>query len=316
MLEEWKNLSVDETAERLDAGLDGLSSKDIPSRLEKYGRNEIVEKRINPILKFLIYFWGPIPWMIEGAAIISAVIRRWEDFWIITVLLLLNAGIGFWQERKADSAIELLKAKLALRARVRRDGKWQDVPAAELVPGDVIRVRAGEVLPADLKLIDGDFLQMDESALTGESLPTEKHVSDVVYSGTIVRQGEMNALVIVTGMETVLGQTARLVEEARTVSHFQKALVKIGDYLIVLAVVLVIVIFLVALYRHESDRRDGRCGHPVLRQDGYDYTKPVERRRAPAPRGFQRHGCSLLWITGIERGKPGPDRNGSICEGR
>jgi H+-transporting ATPase len=252
MPEEWKELSVEETAKRLDADLEGLSSDDIPPRLEKYGRNEIVEKKVNPLVKFLKYFWGPIPWMIEGAAILSAVVRHWEDFWIITILLLLNAGVGFWQERKADNAIELLKQKLALRARVRRDGKWQDVPAAELLPGDLVRVRAGEIVPADLKLVDGDFLQADESALTGESLPVEKQVSDIAYSGSVVRQGEMNALVTATGMDTFFGRTARLVEEARTVSHFQKAVVKIGDYLIVLAIALVVVIFLVSMYRHES----------------------------------------------------------------
>jgi len=224
----------------------------VAARQEQYGRNEIVEKRKNPLLKFLNYFWGPIPWMIEGAAILSAVIRRWEDFWIIAVLLMLNAAVGFWQEHKADNAIELLKKKLALRARVHRDGKWQDLTAAELVPGDVVRVRSGEVVPADLKLVDGDYLQIDESALTGESLPVEKHVSDIAYSGSVVRQGEMNALVTVTGMDTFFGRTARLVEEAKTVSHFQKAVVKIGDYLIVLAIALVAVIFLVSLYRHES----------------------------------------------------------------
>jgi len=252
MSDEWKDLSVDETVKRLDADLNGLSSKDIPARLEKYGRNEIAEKKKNPFLKFLNYFWGPIPWMIEVAAILSAVIHRWEDFWIISILLLLNASVGFWQEHKADNAIELLKKKLALRARVRRDGKWKDVPAAELVPGDIVRVRPGEVVPADLKLVDGDYLQIDESALTGESLPVEKHAADVAYSGSVVKQGEMNALVTVTGMDTFFGRTARLVEEARTVSHFQKAVVKIGDYLILLAIALVVVIFFVSLYRHES----------------------------------------------------------------
>jgi H+-transporting ATPase len=252
MSQEWKDLSIDEAAKRLDTGLTGLSSKDVPARLQKYGRNEIIERKRNPLLKFLNYFWGPIPWMIEGAAILSAVIRRWEDFWIIAVLLLLNAGVGFWQERKADNAIDLLKKKLALRARVRRDGAWQDVPAAELVPGDIVRLRSGEVVPADLKLVDGEYLQIDESALTGESLPVEKHVSDIAYSGSVVRKGEMNALVTVTGMDTFFGRTARLVEEAKTVSHFQKAVVKIGDYLIVLAIALVVIIFFVSLYRHES----------------------------------------------------------------
>jgi H+-transporting ATPase len=190
--------------------------------------------------------------MIEAAVILSAVIQRWEDFGIIFALLMLNAVVGFWQERKAGNAIELLKQKLALKARVLRDNKWIELPARKLVPGDVVRVRLGDIAPADIKLLEGDYLLVDQSALTGESLPVEKHVSDVGYSGSIVRQGEMNALVVTTGTNTYFGKTAKLVEEARTQSHFQKAVIKIGDYLIVLAVALVALIFLVALFRQES----------------------------------------------------------------
>lgn len=252
MSEEWSDLTVANTAKRLDVGLDGLSSRDVERRLERYGRNQIIERKRNPLLKFLSYFWGPIAWMIEGAAILSSIIRNWEDFCIIGLMLVLNAVVGFWQEHKADNAIDLLKKKLALRARVRRDGRWQDVPATELVPGDLARVRAGEIVPADMKLVDAGFLQTDESALTGESLPVEKQASDMAYSGSIVRQGEMNALVTATGMETLFGRTARLVGEAKTVSHFQKALVKIGDYLVVLAIAMVVLVFLVSLYRHEN----------------------------------------------------------------
>ena len=127
--------------------------------------------------------------MIEVAAILSAVINHWEDFWVILVLLLLNAGVGFWQEYKADDAIKLLKKKLALKARVLRNGKWEEMAARELVPGDIVRVRLGDIVPADMKLSDGDYLSIDESALTGESLPVEKHPEDIAFSGSIVRQG-------------------------------------------------------------------------------------------------------------------------------
>jgi H+-transporting ATPase len=245
-------LSLDAVLERLSAAAEGLSSKEATDRLAQFGPNEIAEKKVNPILKFLSYFWGPIPWMIEVAAILSAVIHHWEDFFIIALLLLLNAVVGFWQEHKADNAIELLKQKLALQARVRRDGRWQEMPSGELVPGDVVRIRLGEIVPADLKLTEGDYLLADESALTGESLPVEKRASDVAYAGAVVRQGEMDALVVATGMHTYFGETAKLVEEAKTQSHFQKAVVKIGNYLIVLAVALVAVIFLAALFRQES----------------------------------------------------------------
>jgi H+-transporting ATPase len=250
--EEAKKVSVDELFNRLSSNEKGLSSSEAEKRLMEYGPNEIPEKKVNPLLKFLGYFWGPIPWMIEAAVILSAFIQHWEDFGIIFALLMLNAVVGFWQERKAGNAIELLKQKLALKARVLRDNKWIELPSRKLVPGDVVRVRLGDIAPADIKLSKGDYLLVDQSALTGESMAVEKHVSDVGYSGSIVRQGEMDALVVTTGMNTYFGKTAKLVEEARTQSHFQKAVIKIGDYLIVLAVALVALIFLVALFRQES----------------------------------------------------------------
>ncbi len=247
-----KETSLSDLFKKLSTDEKGISSSEAEKRLQQYGYNEIEEKKRSPLLKFLSYFWGPIPWMIEVAAILSAIVQHWEDFWIILVLLLLNAVVGFWQEHKADNAIDLLKEKLAPRARVLRDGKWSEVDAKVLVPGDVVRVRMGRVVPADVKLIEGDFLQVDESALTGESLPVDKKVSDVAYAGSLVKQGEMDALVVATGMNSYFGKTAKLVAEAKKRSHFQQAVIKIGDYLIVIAVVLVAVIFFVALFRHES----------------------------------------------------------------
>ncbi len=251
-IDDIKNLKTGELFKKFSTDKKGLSSSEANERLKKYGYNEISEKKVNPIIKFLGYFWGPIPWMIEVAAVLSVTIKHWEDFWIILALLLLNAVVAFWQEFKADNAIEALKQKLALKARVLRDGKWAELSAKELVPGDIIRIRLGDIVPADVKLLDGDYLMIDESALTGESMPVEKHESDIGYEGSVVNQGEMTALVVATGMNTYFGKTAKLVEETETKSHFQKAVVKIGDYLIFMAVVLVIIIFLVAFARHES----------------------------------------------------------------
>jgi len=245
-------ISNEELLASLSSSPNGLTSEEAEKRLDRYGPNEIAEKKHNPIVKFLSYFWGPIPWMIEAAAILSAAIQRWEDLAIIVVLLLLNAGVGFWQEHKADNAIEMLKHRLAPEARVRREGQWTTIPGRELVPGDIVRVRLGDIIPADIRLLEGEYLSVDEAALTGESLPVSKYVSDNGYSGSIVRQGEMDGLVVATGMETYFGKTAQLVEEAETGSHFQKAVVKIGDYLIALAIVLVVLIIVVALFRHES----------------------------------------------------------------
>ena len=240
---------IPELLEKLSTSKNGLSSADASERLQKFGRNEIVEKSHSRLAAFLRYFWGPIPWMIEAAAVISALIQHWDDLGIIAILLAVNAVVGFWQENKASNAIELLKNRLALQATVLRDGKWVTIPAAELVPGDVARLRLGNVVPADARLIDGDYLLLDQSALTGESLPVEKHPSDLVYASSIVRQGEMNGVVVATGMGTYFGKTTKLVEEAETKSHFQKAIVRIGDYLIIIAAALVTVTTVVGLIR-------------------------------------------------------------------
>ena len=190
--------------------------------------------------------------MIEAAAILSAVVRHWEDFAIIMLLLVGNAVVGFWEEYQAGNAIAALKAQLALEARVKRDGAWTTVAARELVPGDLIRLRLGDIIPADARLLQGDPIDVDQSALTGESLPVSHKTGETVYSGSIVKQGEIEALVQGTGKNTYFGRTARLVEEAQTVSHFQQAVLKIGDYLIVIAVVLVVLILTVALFRGDK----------------------------------------------------------------
>ncbi len=244
-----KTLPLPEVEKRLGSSADGLRQAEAQKRLAQYGPNEIEEKTVNPLLKFLTYFWGPIPWMIEAAVILSAVARHWADFVIIFLLLLANAVVGFWEERQAGNAIAALKAKLAIEARVLRDGKWTAAPARELVPGDVIRVRLGDIVPADARLLDGDPVEVDQSALTGESLPVTHKPGEAVFSGSIIRQGEIGALVYATGASTFFGKTAQLVQEAHTVSHFQRAVLKIGNYLIILAAALVAVIITVALFR-------------------------------------------------------------------
>ena len=227
----------------------GLTGAEAEKRLSQYGANEIPEKTVNPLLKFLSYFWGPIPWMIEAAAILSAVVQHWADFVIILVLLVANAIVGFWEDYQAGNAIAALKAKLAPHARVKRGGTWSDLAARLLVPGDIVRLRLGDIVPADSRSLGPDPVEVDQAALTGESLPVTKKTGEVLYSGAIVRQGETDALVYATGGNTFFGQTAALVQEAHTTSHFQRAVLKIGDYLIVLAIALVTLIFAVALFR-------------------------------------------------------------------
>ncbi|SFK64277.1 plasma-membrane proton-efflux P-type ATPase [Methylocapsa palsarum] len=244
-----KSLPLPEVEKELGSTPEGLSQAEAERRLTQYGPNEIEEKKTNPILKFLSYFWGPIPWMIEVAVILSGVVRHWPDFFIILLLLLANAFVGFWEERQAGNAIAALKATLAIKARVKRDGKWTAPAARDLVPGDVIRLRLGDIVPADARLLEGDPVEVDQSALTGESLPVTRNLGDAVFSGSILRQGETGAMVYATGADTYFGKTAQLVQDVHTVSHFQRAVLKIGNYLIVLAVALVGVIIAFAMFR-------------------------------------------------------------------
>ncbi len=232
--------------------LAGLTSAEAARRLAQTGPNAIAEARTSLLIKLLSYFWGPIPWMIEVAAVLSAAVGHWADFAVIAAMLLINAAVGFFEEKNADDAIQSLKQQLALVARVKRDGAWKDVPARELVPGDVILVKLGNIVPADATAAEGEYASIDQSALTGESLPVDKKLGDILYSGSIVRQGQMIAAVTATGMNTFFGKTARLVETAEQRSHFQQAVLRIGNFLIFMTLGLVALILLVALFRGDS----------------------------------------------------------------
>jgi H+-transporting ATPase len=248
--EDAEKMSAEDLFKELDSSAaSGLSKQEAAKRLERYGPNALEEKHVNPLLKFLGYFWGPIAWMIEAAAVLSAVIGHWADLVIILVLLVFNAVVGFWEEYQAGNAIEQLKKTLALKARVLRDGEWDDIDAKGLVPGDIVRLHLGVIIPADIKLFDGDYLSVDQSALTGESLPVDKKTGDVAYSSSIAKQGTMLGLVVATGMNTFFGKTAQLVGEAQHVSHFQRAVTTIGRYLIYMSLALVAILVGEEIYR-------------------------------------------------------------------
>lgn len=252
---EADDLSAAELLAALGSRPEGLTQVEVTQRLAEYGPNALQEKTRSALGQLLGYFWGPIPWMIEAAAVLSAIARDFKDLLIVLVLLVFNAAIGFSEERKAANALDALKDQLALRARALRDGQWHGVAATDLVPGDVVRVRPGDVIPADVKLLAGDYLSVDQSALTGESLPVTKQAGQTAYSGSVAKQGEMVALVTGTGANTFFGRTARLVTTAGVTSHFQKAVIKIGDFLIMVAAGLSLLLILVELHR----------GEPVIR---------------------------------------------------
>jgi H+-transporting ATPase len=249
--QQLKDLPLADLQKRLSSSSAGLTSAEVRKRLEQYGYNELPEKTENPLLKFLSYFWGPIPIMILAAAALSGVLRHWPDLGVILALLILNAVVGFREEHQAGNAITALKKTLALKAKVKRDGQWTNIESRELVPGDVVRLRIGDIVPADAKLLDGEPVQVDQSALTGESLPVERKSGEVVYSGSILKQGEIDALVYGTGKATFFGKTVQLVQSVVTKSHLQRAVIKIADYLIFIALTLAILILVVSLFRHD-----------------------------------------------------------------
>ena len=225
--------------------LTGLSEEDVKERIEKYGYNAINEKEESWLHRLFRRFWGPIPWMIEVAAILSSIAHRWEDLAVILFMLFVNAFVDFYQESKALSAIAVLKQKLARKALVLRDGKWKSIDAKEIVPDDIIKVKIGDVVPADCELLGGgDFLQVDQSALTGESLPVNKQTGETLYANAIVKQGEMVAKVTATALNTYFGKTVGLVAKAQKEEsgHFQKMVIKVGDFLIFVTVFLIAII--------------------------------------------------------------------------
>lgn len=249
---EYKGLSIDDTLKALDASINGLSDSEVRDRLKTFGYNEIIEKKKHPLFEFLLRYWGPMPWLLELAMILSFILRHYFEGIIIFVLLTVNAVIGHMHSRGSQRAVELLKKKLAINAKVLRDGKWITKEAKEIVPGDVIAVKLGDIIPADAKIISGE-LSVDQSALTGESLPISAKQSDIVYSGSVVRQGEARCIVVNTGMNTYFGRTAELVKIAKPKSHQQEVMMAIVRYMMYLgiAALLVVLIYGFTMHLHE-----------------------------------------------------------------
>ncbi|KAK4257703.1 hypothetical protein QN277_007260 [Acacia crassicarpa] len=245
-LEEIKNeavdlerIPVDEVFEQLKCTKEGLSSTEGASRLQIFGPNKLEEKKESKLLKFLGFMWNPLSWVMEAAAIMAIALANgggrppdWQDFVGIIALLVINSTISFIEENNAGNAAAALMASLAPKTKVLRDGKWSEEEAAILVPGDIISVKLGDIIPADARLLEGDPLKVDQSALTGESLPVTKNPGDEVFSGSTCKQGEIEAVVIATGVHTFFGKAAHLVDSTNQVGHFQKVLTAIGNFCI------------------------------------------------------------------------------------
>lgn len=228
---DMENMSINEVIAYLSSSEEGLSSEEVSRRLKEYGFNEVPEKKKNPLLEYLKRYWGPLPWLMEITIITSIVAEKILEAEIIAFLLVLNATIGFLHSRSSEKTVQLLKKKLSVKVSVLRDGKWIEVDARELVPGDIIFLRIGSIVPADAKVINGNML-VDQSALTGESLPVEVGPGGIIYSGSIVKRGEARCIVVATGTKTYFGKTIELVKEAKTTSMQEEAVLKITRYML------------------------------------------------------------------------------------
>lgn len=241
--------SVSDTLAALHVNPDtGLAHSEVDTRRSKDGYNEVEEKAKHPILKFLGKFWGVSAWMLELIMVLSAVLGNYSDLAVVGALLVVNAVLGFMQEHRAEGVVDALRKQLQVSARVRRDSDWQIIPARELVPGDIVRVRSGDVIPADIKLLTG-ALSVDQSALTGESNDVDKAPSDVLSSGSIARRGEGNGVVILTGARTYFGRTTELVQVARPKLHIEAVVTKIVRWLFIIVGVLLGVVVVLSVIR-------------------------------------------------------------------
>ena len=234
-----ENLSIDEVMSKLSASKAGLSSSEAENRLKKFGPNEIQSKKASPILKLLKKFVGPISLMLFAITGLSISLGKYIDAYIILGLVVFNALAGFLEEYKADNTLELLKQKLSVMVSVKRNGSWAKLPSKSIVPGDIIRLRMGDIVPADCKVIEGDYVSVDQSMLTGESLPVDKKAGDLLYSSSVVKGGEATGLVVSTGSNTSFGKTTELVKTARTKMHLESDILKLIKYLVVVDLVLI-----------------------------------------------------------------------------
>ena len=241
--------SISDTLEELHVNSDtGLTHPEVDARRKEHGYNEVAEKKRHPVLKFLGKFWGVSAWMLELIMALSIVLGKYSDLMVVSALLFINAGLSFVQEHRAAGVVEALRRRLQITARVRRDSNWQVIPARELVPGDIVRVRPGDIIPADVKLLTG-ALSVDQSALTGESKEADKTPGELLSSGAILRRGEVNGVVILTGAKTYFGRTTELVQEARPKLHIDAVMAKVVRWLFLVVGVLLCVVVLLSLIR-------------------------------------------------------------------
>ncbi|WJX85889.1 Plasma membrane ATPase 1, variant 3 [Trifolium repens] len=283
-----ENIPIEEVFDNLKCTKEGLSSEQVQNRLDMFGYNKLEEKKESKILKFLGFMWNPLSWVMEAAAIMAIAMAHggrkpdgskkpgdYQDFVGIIILLIINSTISFIEENNAGNAAAALMARLAPKAKVLRDGKWSEEDASVLVPGDIVSIKLGDIIPADARLLEGDPLKIDQSALTGESLPVTKHPGEGVYSGSTCKQGEIEAIVIATGVHTFFGKAAHLVENTTHVGHFQQVLTSIGNFCICSIAIGMIIEIIVIYGVHGYGYRNGIDNLLVLLIGGIPIAMPT-----------------------------------------
>lgn len=248
---DYENKKLEDVLLELETTVDGLGEEQYQNRLNKYGPNEIETKKQNPVLLFLKRFWGPMPWLLEVTIILYIVIGKYVESIVAFSLLLINAIIGFVQSQNSKKAVELLKKQLQIQCPVLRNGKWIEVDSKTLVPGDIIKIKLGDLIPADVYLIEGD-MSLDISSLTGESLPKQITKGEVAYSGSVVKQGNGTAIIINTAKNTYFGRTVSLVQDAKPKSKQQEIMFSIVKYMMYLGILASVILTIFALVLHKD----------------------------------------------------------------
>lgn len=305
-----ESIEMDDVYTLLQSNNEGLTDSEAERRIGIFGPNAIESEEVNPILQFLSFMWNPLSWVMEGAAIVAIALSNgegkapdWPDFVGIVLLLLINATIGFIEERSAGNAVKALMDSLAPKAKVKRNGEWREIESSQLVPGDVIAFKIGDIVPSDCRLFDALNVSIDQAALTGESLPVTKHEGDQCFSGSTCKQGEAEAIVISTGSNTFFGRAAALVgQDDDSTGHLQKVLAKIGLFCICCIALFVVLEILILYAGYHYSYRRGLDNILVLLIGGIPIAMPTVLSVTLAVGASQlaKHKAIVTRITAIE----------------
>ncbi|CED82490.1 plasma membrane h()-atpase 1 [Phaffia rhodozyma] len=305
-----EHVVMEEVFQLLQCDENGLTSAEAARRIEIFGPNKLAETSENAFLQFLSFMWNPLSWVMEGAALVAIALSNgggrppdWQDFVGIVLLLLINSTIGFVEERNAGNAVKALMESLAPKAKAKRDGTWAEIESSELVPGDLVSFKHGDVCPSDCRLVDAVDVSMDQAALTGESLPVGKNLGDECFSGSTCKQGEAEGIVISTGPNTFFGRAATLVgAENDSTGHLQAVLAKIGLFCMVSIGIFVLLEILILYADFRYSYRDGLDNILVLLIGGIPIAMPtvLSVTMAVGAQQLAKHKAIVTRITAIE----------------